>query len=253
MGANFINSVLETMAEALSSIMKGEDAAPRIIMSILSNYTPECRVNCFVEGDTAVFNETDPNMTGDEFARKFKKAVDIAIHDPYRAVTHNKGIFNGMDAVVLATGNDYRAVEACGHAYASKDGRYSCLSRVEVSERSFRLSLDVPLAVGTVGGLTGTHPMAGVALEILGHPSAEQLMQVIGAAGLATNFSAVRSLITSGIQKGHMKMHLSNILRQLKASPGEIEKATLHFMDRTISHAEVSHFLNSIRDKNHWK
>ena len=251
MGANFINSVLEALATAFLSAM--QETAPggnlEIIMSILSNYTPECLVACHVEADSRIFDQMG-GMSGQEFAGKFTRAVEIARQDPYRAVTHNKGIFNGMDAVVLATGNDFRAVEACGHAYASRNGIYGSLSMAELTGTHFTFSLEVPLAIGTVGGLTGTHPMAAAAMEILGQPSAEQLMEVVAAAGLANNFSALRSLITTGIQQGHMKMHLGNILRQLNATPEEKDLAAGHFASRTVSHADVEAFLDSTRNKN---
>ncbi|HER09818.1 MAG TPA: hydroxymethylglutaryl-CoA reductase [Bacteroides sp.] len=249
MGANFINSVLEAMAANFSSAMRAMEPESElsVVMSILSNYTPESRVTCSVEGDTNIFNGLDKQMSGNEFARKFKLAVDIAQHDPYRAVTHNKGIFNGMDAVVIATGNDFRAVEACGHAFAARDGSYAGLSHVELSGNIFRFTLEIPLALGTVGGLTGIHPLAGTALDILDRPSSVKLMQIVAAAGLANNFSAVRSLITTGIQQGHMKMHLSNILRQLGASSAETERAEAHFRERTVSFAEVVNFLESVR------
>jgi hydroxymethylglutaryl-CoA reductase len=252
MGANFINSVLEGLASFLPTMMEknSSEGSLEVIMSILSNYTPESLVRCYVETSTQVFKNLSSELSADQFARKFQQAVDIAIHDPYRAVTHNKGIFNGMDAVVLATGNDFRAVEACGHAYASKNGSYSSLSRVDLSEGSFRFTLEVPLAVGTIGGLTGTHPMARASLEILGNPSAEELMQIIAAAGLANNFSAVRSLITSGIQQGHMKMHMGNMLRQLKASKEEADQAAQHFANRTLSYSDLSTYLDSLRHQN---
>lgn len=251
MGANFINSVLEEMAGRLPSLLKenGAEGHVEIIMAILSNYTPECLVHCHVEGHVSTFDGIDPGKSGKELARHFKTAVDIALHDPYRAVTHNKGIFNGMDAVIMATGNDYRAVEACGHAYASRDGSYRSLSSMELGGDAFMLKLEVPMAVGTVGGLTGSHPMAAASLELLGNPSSEELMQIIAAAGLANNFSAVRSLITTGIQHGHMKMHLGNILRQLNANPEEAALAREQFRDQTISHAAVSDFLNAQRNQ----
>jgi len=253
MGANFINTVLEAIAQRLPVMLgpEGGNGKAEVIMSILSNYTPECLVRCSVEGDSDIFEGTGPHMPGEKFARTFHTAVEIAVHDPYRAVTHNKGIFNGMDAVAMATGNDYRAMEACGHAYASRDGRYRSLSFVERDGNRFRFTLEVPLAVGTIGGLTRTHPLAAASLEILGHPSAEELMQIVAAAGLANNFSAVRSLITTGIQSGHMKMHLGNILRQLGASPDETLLAREHFRDRVISHAEVSAFIESQRKREH--
>ncbi len=251
MGANFINSVLEGLSGALIALIAESslEGELEIIMSILSNYTPECLVRSTLEGDVGIFQDFDPHLSGRQFAQKFKKAVDIAMHDPYRAVTHNKGIFNGMDAVILATGNDFRAVEACGHAYASRPGQYGSLSEVDISDDTFRFSLQVPMAVGTVGGLTGVHPMAKASLEILGNPSSEELMQVIASAGLANNFSALRSLITTGIQQGHMKMHLGNILRQLKASPEERELAISHFRDQTVSHSKVVNFIDASRDQ----
>jgi len=250
MGANFINSVLEQMAQSLPSLLQANGARGdvTVIMAILSNYTPECLVRCHVEAPVGIFEGIAREPTGMTFARNFKTAVEIALHDPYRAVTHNKGIFNGMDAVVMATGNDYRAVEACGHAYASRSGSYRSLSAVELDGEHFRFELEVPLAVGSVGGLTSSHPLAAASLELLGNPSAEELMQIIASAGLANNFSAVRSLITTGIQRGHMRMHLGNILRQLNASADETALVREHFRDQTISHAAVSEFLNQQRN-----
>jgi hydroxymethylglutaryl-CoA reductase len=252
MGANFINSVLEALAAQLAPMMarSGSKGELDILMAILSNYTPESLVHCYVEDEIAAFETLGTGLTPVQFAGKFKKAVDIAGYDPYRAVTHNKGIFNGMDAVTVATGNDFRAVEACGHAYASMKGVYRSLSRVELPGDRFRFSLEVPLAVGTAGGLTGNHPLAAAALEILGNPSARELMQIIAAAGLATNFSAVRALITTGIQDGHMRMHMGNILRQLKATDGEAADVRAHFEKRTISYAEVASYLDALRKQN---
>jgi hydroxymethylglutaryl-CoA reductase len=196
-----------------------------------------------------VFDKLDNNLNGARFAEKFVLAVDIARKDPYRAVTHNKGIFNGMDAVVMATGNDFRAVEACGHAYASHEGSYTSLSKASVSKGIFHFSLKVPFAVGTVGGLTGLHPLAKTSLEILGNPSASLLMEIIAAAGLANNFSAVRSLITKGIQHGHMKMHLSNILQQLNATEPERDEVKRYFGDKTVSYSAVENYLKIIRNQ----
>jgi hydroxymethylglutaryl-CoA reductase len=249
MGANFINTVLEALADQLAPMMtrSGSKGELEVLMAILSNYTPESLVSCYVEDRISAFENMGTELSPVQFAGKFKKAVDIANHDPFRAVTHNKGIFNGMDAVTVATGNDFRAVEACGHAYASRKGSYRSLSRVELSDDLFRFTLEVPLAVGTVGGTTGSHPLAAAALEVLGNPSARELMQIIAAAGLATNFSAVRALITTGIQKGHMKMHMGNILRHLNASASEKERIRFHFARRTVSHAEVASYLDLLR------
>jgi hydroxymethylglutaryl-CoA reductase len=249
MGANFINTVLEHIAITLRLIFEEREYCERyfgkldIIMSILSNYTPECLVRAWV---SCTIDELDPDMahdTTEHLAKKFKTAVDIACHDPFRAVTHNKGIFNGIDALVLATGNDFRAIEACGHAYAARDGQYRSLSKCTIYEDIFEFSLEMPIACGTVGGLTKLHPMSKLTLEILNHPSAEELMQIICTLGLAQNFAAVKSLVTTGIQKGHMKMHLSNMLNHLGIEGQLAEEVKAHFNDKTISFTAVKEFL----------
>ena len=250
MGANFINSCLEqisTTFEALSkdaSILNG--FLPEVVMSILSNYVPHCivraEVSCTVDDLTL-----DGHFTGNEFAEKFIQAVEIASVEPYRAVTHNKGIMNGVDAVVIATGNDFRAVEAGVHAYAAKDGQYRSLSHANIKDNVFKFWVDLPLALGTVGGLTALHPMVKLALELLEKPSAKELMQIVAAAGLAQNFAALRSLTTTGIQKGHMKMHLLNILNQLQANPNEKEQLITHFKTHSVSHRAVVEALKKLR------
>lgn len=252
MGANFINSVLEQFGQTLKQWAATDERLTTderellVLMAILSNYTPECRVRAWVECGLSDMERTLP-ATDDvrHFARKFETAVNIARHDPYRAVTHNKGIFNGIDAVVIATGNDFRAIEACGHAYAARDGRYRSLSRCEIADDRFLFELDIPLALGTVGGLTKLHPLARKSLEILGQPSAEELMQIVAATGLAQNFGAVRSLVTTGIQAGHMKMHLQNILIHLGATEEQRAAAELHFSSRPISFTAVREFLRN--------
>src|SRR5690606_28444487 len=186
-------------------------------------------------------------MWAREFAEKFATAGRIAEIDPSRAVTQNKGIMNGVDAVVIATGNDFRAIEASAHAYAARDGQYRSLSTVSLVEDKFRFSIKIPLAVGTVGGLTSLHPIAKTSLAILKNPSAPELMQVMAAVGLAQNFGAVKSLVTTGIQKGHMKLHLLNILNQLDASAEEIEKGKEYFSDKLVSFTGVRDFLKSSR------
>lgn len=253
MGANFINSILENFASGLEEYFVDSELIPDeyrdvdIIMSILSNYTPEClvrsEVSCKIE-DLGTFAN---GMMAEQLAEKFRTAVKIAHIDPYRATTHNKGIFNGIDSVILATGNDFRATEAAGHAYASRDGQYRSLSYCEIKDGIFRFWLDVPLAIGTVGGLTSLHPLAKKSLEVLGNPSAEQLMRIIASVGLAQNFAAVRSLVTTGIQQGHMKMHLMNILNHLGASESECSDAVVFFEDKTVSFSGVRDFLSSIR------
>lgn len=252
MGANFINSVLEHMAEvfkrkvASDKAMSAMEKEIQIIMCILSNYTPECLVECSVECDIDELGTFSGEMSAREFAKKFATGVRIAEIDPNRAVTHNKGIMNGIDAVVLATGNDFRAIEACAHAYASRDGQYRSLSFVTLTDNKFKFSLRLPMSVGTVGGLTSLHPLAKTSLSILENPSAIELMQIIAAVGLAQNFSAVKSLVTTGIQKGHMKLHLLNILNQLGATPDQIEKGKDYFSDKVVSFTAVRSFIDSL-------
>jgi hydroxymethylglutaryl-CoA reductase len=241
MGANFINSCLEAIASSF------EKDGIQIVMSILSNYDPGCtvkaEVSCNVEELIQGTSEIDPN----EYAQKFKTAVDIANVEPHRAVTHNKGIMNGIDAVVLATGNDFRAIEACAHAYAAKDGKYKSLTHCEVENGVFRFWIEIPLALGTVGGLTALHPMSKLSLELLQNPSAQELMKIIAVAGLAQNFAALRALTTTGIQKGHMKMHLMNILNQLGATKEEKEKTVLHFENVAVTHNAVHEFYKTLK------
>ena len=249
MGANVINSCLEQFAKTLKN--KSEEFginSIQIVMSILSNFVPNCVVRAEVSCPVSELNE-DKNITSSEFAQKFLTAVKIAEIEPYRAVTHNKGIMNGIDAVVLATGNDFRAVEAGVHAYASKDGKYTSLSHAKIENGIFTFWIDVPLALGTVGGLTNLHPLVKFSLEMLGNPSATELMEIVAVAGLAQNFAALRSLTTSGIQQGHMKMHLNNILNQHQATKEEKQVVIAHFEDKTASHNLVVDFLESLRTK----
>ncbi len=252
MGANFINSCLEQLAltlkkEALKySGFTEEEKDIEIVMSILSNYVPNCLVRAEVSCPVKDLKEGN-EVSALEFAEKMVRAVDIAKVEPFRAVTHNKGIMNGIDAVVLATGNDFRAVEAGIHAYASKDGQYTSLTHASIADGIFRFWIEVPLALGTVGGLTSLHPLAKMALDILDRPSAKELMQLVAVAGLAQNFAAVRSLVTTGIQQGHMKMHLMNILNQMQAT--EEEKSTLvhHFKKNTVTHNAVVEAMQVLR------
>ncbi len=252
MGANFINSCLEQMAKTLSSEAKkytkfdDTDTPIEVVMSILSNYVPNCVVKTEVRCPIEALVDKDienPEL----FAQKMVTAVQIAKIEPYRAVTHNKGIMNGIDAVVLATGNDFRAVEAGVHAYATRNGTYSSLSDAKIEGNEFVFSLEVPLALGTVGGLTSLHPLVKVALQILEKPSAEQLMRIVASVGLAQNFAALRSLTTKGIQEGHMKMHLNNILNQYQATKEEKDKILAFFENKTISHASVANYINQLR------
>lgn len=236
MGANFINSCLEQFAKTLRAEIEADDTftsdekdSIQIVMCILSNYTPDCIVRA--EVSCPIEQLAEGNVTAEEFIEKFSRAVRIAEIEPYRATTHNKGIMNGIDSVVIATGNDFRAVEACAHTYASKDGHYSSLTHCEVKDGIFRFWIDLPTALGTIGGLTNLHPLVKLALAVLGKPNAKELMGFVAVAGLAQNFAALRSLVTTGIQKGHMKMHLMNILNQLEAT--ENEKTILSIILKT--------------------
>ena len=244
MGANFINSVLESFGEDLTFFLAEKtDIVPVIIMCILSNYTPQCLVRASVECAIVDFHHDNAVF----YAEKFRRAIRIAQLDPYRAVTHNKGIMNGIDSVILATANDFRAVEACAHAFAARDGQYRSLSDCSIEDGRFKFWLDIPLAVGTVGGLTSLHPLAKLSMQILGNPSAAELMQIVAVVGLAQNFAAVRSLVTTGIQRGHMKMHLTNILNHLQATPEEAAAAAVFFDHKMVSFTAVRTFLDESR------
>lgn len=247
MGANFINSCLEQFATTLKREAEASlDGHLNIVMSILSNYVPDCLVRAEVSCKVEDLTE-NLDVSPEAFAEKFIQAVKIAEIEPYRAVTHNKGIMNGIDAVVLATGNDFRAVEAGIHAYASKNGRYTSLTHADVNNGVFKFWMEIPLALGTVGGLTSLHPLVKLALEMLGKPSAKELMKIVAVAGLAQNFAALRSLTTTGIQEGHMKMHLMNILNQFEATSEEKEKLITHFKTNTVTHSAVVEAIKSLR------
>jgi len=248
MGANFINSVLEAISKLLVKTKHIEGAPPEVIMSILSNYTPDCLVQVEVSCPVADLGQFQEGMTPEKFAERFRRAVRIAEVDPYRATTHNKGIYNGVDAVALATANDFRAIEACGHTYASRSGQYSSLSYCKIENDTFLFGLKLPVAIGTVGGLTAIHPLAKRSLEMLGNPTAKELMCIMASVGLAQNFAAVRSLVTTGIQKGHMKMHLVNILNHMEATEIEAREAITYFKDKVVSFSAVREFLDLIRN-----
>ena len=249
MGANFINSCLEIISknfkELLNDSSKFKESEKRIeiIMSILSNYTPECIVESSVECKIDDLSDID-GITSKEFALKFKNAFDIANIDISRAVTHNKGIMNGIDAVLISTGNDFRAVEAGIHAFASSKGKYKSLSECTIIDNIFKIKLKIPLSIGTIGGITDIHPMVKLSLKLLDNPTSDKLMNIICSVGLAQNFAAVKSLVTSGIQKGHMKMHLINLLIKQNATKDQINKAEAYFKDRDINNQSVKDFLD---------
>lgn len=221
MGANSINTVVEALAQQIEAVSQGQ-----VLMAILSNFAPKSIASARVNLPLA---QLDSNPAqADKLARKMAQASLYAQLDPYRAVTHNKGIMNGVDAVLLATGNDWRAVEAGIHAYATRDGQYRGLSQWIYDERAACLKgqLDLPLQIATVGGTLSVHPQAKWSLELLGISLAKELGQVIVAVGLAQNFAALRALVSEGIQKGHMALQAQSLAIQAGAQAHELDELT---------------------------
>ena len=210
MGANAINTAAEHLAPKIETITGG-----RVNLRILSNLTDRRRARA--EGVIPAELLARNGFSGAEVVDAIVEAGVFAEVDPYRATTHNKGIMNGVDAVILATGNDWRAVEAGAHAYAARDGQYTSLTRWRKDGNGdLHGSIELPLAVGIVGGATRVHPTAQIAMQILDVASAQELSEVMAAVGLAQNFAAIRALATDGIQQGHMRMHA----RQLALAAG---------------------------------
>jgi hydroxymethylglutaryl-CoA reductase len=196
MGANAINTMCEAIAPQVAEISKGE-----VVLKILSNYATKRMVKC-----KAVFDKNE--LGGSDIVRRILYAYALAHSDVYRAVTHNKGVMNGIDAVALATGQDFRAIEAGAHAYAARDGTYRSLTKWrKTKEGDLAGEIELPLAVGIVGGVVNAHPTAKLALQILGTKSAKELAMAMAAAGLAQNLAAIRALSAEGIQAGHMRLH----------------------------------------------
>jgi hydroxymethylglutaryl-CoA reductase len=196
MGANVINTMCESIAPVVAEITGGE-----VVLKILSNYATRRLVKC-----KAVFSKHE--VGGPDVVRRILYAYALAHSDVYRAVTHNKGVMNGIDAVALATGQDFRAIEAGAHAYASRDGSYRSLTRWRKTRQGdLAGEIELPLAVGTVGGITNSHPAVKLALQIMGVKGAKDLAMAMAAAGLAQNFAAIRALSDEGIQQGHMRLH----------------------------------------------
>lgn len=196
MGANAVNTMCEAIAPRVQEITGGT-----VVLKILSNYATMRMVKC-----SAVFDKEE--LGGKEIVERILYAYALAHSDPYRAVTHNKGVMNGIDAVALATGQDFRAIEAGAHAYAARDGTYRSLTRWwRAKTGDLAGEIELPLAVGTVGGVANVHPTAKMALKVLGVKSAQELAMTMAAAGLAQNLAAIRALSAEGIQAGHMKLH----------------------------------------------
>ena len=217
MGANTINTACESLAPRIEQITGG-----RVGLRILSNLADHrlARARCTVPVETLAFGD----FSGERVAQGIVEAWAFAAADPYRAATHNKGIMNGVDAVVIATGNDWRAVEAGAHTYAARSGRYTSLSTwARDAEGNLAGTLEMPLAVGIVGGATRVHPTARVALKILGVQTAQELAEIIASVGLAQNLAALRALATEGIQRGHMRLHARQVAIAAGACGHEIE------------------------------
>lgn len=215
MGANMLNTMLEACAAYLRNKFKAE-----ILLSILSNYATRClvKVTCAIP----VSELTKKDMAGEMIAQKIATASRLAKLDPYRATTHNKGIMNGIDAVVIASGNDWRAVEAGAHAYAARHGSYQGLSTWEIKDGKLIGSLELPLPLATVGGSIAIVPLVKVNQRLLDLKDAEELEKIVAAVGLGQNLAALYALVTEGIQKGHMKLQLKSLAVAVGARPEEV-------------------------------
>jgi len=229
MGANAVNTACEALAPRVEQITGG-----RVLLRILSNLADRrlARARCTVPVEALASGD----FPGERVAQGIVEAWAFAAADPYRATTHNKGIMNGVDAVVVATGNDWRAVEAGAHAYAARSGRYTSLSTwARDGEGNLAGTLEMPLAVGIVGGATRTHPVAQVAQKILGVHTARELAEIIASVGLAQNMAALRALATEGIQRGHMRLHA----RQVAVAAGATKDEVAHVVARMVAEGHV--------------
>jgi hydroxymethylglutaryl-CoA reductase len=228
MGANAINTAVEALAPMVEALTGGQ-----VLLRILSNLADRrlARAHAVIPVRALATDELD----GREVARRLAQAYALAEVDPYRAATHNKGIMNGIDAVLVATGNDWRAVEAGAHAYAARFGHYGSLSTWETdSDDGLVGTLELPLAVGIVGGATKAHPAARVALEILGVSTARELAEVIVAVGLAQNLAALRALATEGIQRGHMELHARSVAMAAGANGALVDRVASRMVQEGI-------------------
>lgn len=215
MGANMVNTIAEKIAPIIQNKL-----SCRIGLKILSNYATQrlSKAECCIPVEALSME----GVSGKKVAQGIVEAYQFAYADPWRAATHNKGIMNGIDAVALATGNDWRAIEAGAHAWASRSGQYRSLSKWWIKDEQLHGSLTLPIQVGTVGGPIKTQPQVAANLKILDNPRAHELSSIMAAVGLAQNMGALRALSTEGIQKGHMRMHARNIALQAGASTSEI-------------------------------
>jgi hydroxymethylglutaryl-CoA reductase len=218
MGANTVNTMAEAVAPRVEQITGGS-----VRLRILSNLADLRLARARVRVAPGLL--ATPSLSGDDVIGGIIDAAAFAVIDPYRAATHNKGIMNGIDPVIVATGNDWRAVEAGAHAYACRGGRYTSLTQWERDATGALVgSIEMPMPVGLVGGATKTHPLARLALKILGVQSAQELAEVAVAVGLAQNMGALRALATEGIQRGHMALHARNIAMSVGARGSEVDQ-----------------------------
>jgi hydroxymethylglutaryl-CoA reductase len=240
MGANVVNTMCEVIAPKIESLTKGQ-----VILKILSNYATKRLVRC-----KGVFPKA--LIGGDKVLNRILFAYAFAYSDVYRAVTHNKGIMNGIDSVAIATGQDFRAIESGCHAYACKDGHYRSLTKwYQNSNGDLVGEIEIPLAVGIIGGITNIHPLVKTCLKILDITSSQELAMIIAAAGLAQNFSAIRALSDEGIQKGHMKLHSKNIAKIAGALNDQIERIAQQMInEENISVSRAREIIESINKTN---
>lgn len=239
MGANAANTMAEKVAPTIESMTGGE-----VYLRIISNLADRRLIRGYCEIDK-------DDIGGKEVVDKIINAYRFAKLDPYRAATHNKGIMNGVTSVVLATGNDTRAIEAGAHAYAAKDGHYTCLTHWEKNENgNLTGSIEMPLAIGTIGGATSLHPKAKANLNIMQVKTVEELSEIIGAVGIAQNLTALKALATEGVQKGHMKLHAKNIALMAGASREEIDQVAQRMITQnTVRVDEAKKILVQYREE----
>jgi hydroxymethylglutaryl-CoA reductase len=246
MGANAVNTACEKLAPHIEQITGG-----RVHLRILSNLADRrlAKASCTVLLKELAFTNSDGRtFTGEQVRDGIIEAWAFAAADPYRAATHNKGIMNGVDAVVIATGNDWRAIEAGAHAYAARDGRYTSLSTWgRDTDGNLIGELEMPMAVGIVGGATKVHPAAKAALKLMGVMTAAELAEIIASVGLAQNLAALRALATEGIQRGHMSLHARQVAIAAGATGDQIEKVSAQLVaEKTVRIDRAEEILKEI-------
>lgn len=249
MGANAINTACEKLAPQVEAITGG-----RVHLKILSNLADRrlARARCTVPFGQLSFGDENLKYTGEQVRDGIVEAYAFAAADPYRAATHNKGIMNGVDAVIIATGNDWRAIEAGAHAYAARSGRYTSLSTWgKDGDGNLVGTLQMPMAVGIIGGATKVHPGAQAALKLMGVQTAAGLAQVIVAVGLAQNMAALRALATEGIQRGHMSLHARQVAIAAGATGGMIEEVARRMVEEKVVRIDRAEAILKEKSLNH--